>query len=319
MAEMRMADDRNTIYLFLLAEYQVLKAECTEYLKLQNQIILLLPLLFCAATMLVIIDWRGIMALLMFPWLSTLLVLPWVQQHYRRMQINSYISDHLEPALDLYGSAYQKMFERAQRSRLIPFQPGTRFSLSAAALSAQWLFIVLDVLAGVFLIGFILFSAAGKQLPLFVLAFGFICNILLLLFKYWLIMLYPWENQLSIAEPSTATIIKEANSEMYPRCWQAVQETAKEFCLPPASQSLNYFNSLYEQLLFVKEGMIEIRDGSVTPQQRLENRKQYVKLCKPGDIVRIPPGVSYIIANPSADQSAVVKHRRILIPELLIR
>lgn len=319
MTEIRTPGDENTATLCLLAEYKSLKAEGMEYLKLQNRIVLLLPLLFSAAILLAITDGQGIAALLVFPLLSTLLALAWNQQNYRRLQINSYISDQLEPALNLHWSTHQKLFERARRRRTIPFQPGTRISPSAAALSVQWLFIALDILTVILLIGFILFSAAGKQLSLLSLLLGIVGNILLLLFKYWLIMRNSWESKLALEDPSAITVIKAENKEMYPRCQQAINEAAREVCIPPASQSLNYCNCLYEQLLYVKQGIIELRDGSVSAQQRLENRKQYVKVCEPGDIVRIPAGANYIIANSCADQSAVVKHLRILLPELLIR
>lgn len=309
----------NTLKAPLLEEYKSLKAESREYLRLQNRIALLLPFLFCAASTLALVDGRGIAALLIFPWLSALLVLAWEQQDYRRMQINSYISDQLEPDLDLYWSAYHKMFEKTLHRSFTLFQPGLRVSLSALALSVQWLFILLDLLAAALLIGLLLFSTAARQLPLTVLILGFSANILLLLLKYWLMIVYPWENKIPLVETRATTIVKETNREAYSRCLQKLQHQAVEIVIPPVTQSLCYFSSMYEQLFFVEQGALEVKDGAASPQQRLENRKDYVQICETGDIVRIPPGFNYIIFNPSPEQSAIIKHRRILIPELLIR
>ena len=127
------------------------------------------------------------------------------------------------------------------------------------------------------------------------------------------------DKYITLDTPTGAVVIKDTHREMYPRCQQLLSEKSSRIIIPAASQSGNYVNCLYRQLLIVEQGVIEIRDGSVSGTRRLDNMQQYIKTCKTGDIAVIPPGFGYIIHNPSATEPAVIGHRRLLTPDLLIR
>lgn len=318
MTENKSPVSTGTASLPLLEEYKSLRAECREHLKTQDKLIIIMLLVFCSAVIFSLLDWRGLLALLFFPGISTLFVFVWSSHELKRVQINAYISDKLEPDLNLYWTTYQKIFFKARGSSAIRTAP-LRSPASYVVLSVQWLFILLDITAVIMLIYLILCTSSGANIPVFFIAACTLGNVALIALKYWLVMVAPLEKYIALDDPTGTTVIKETHREMYPRCQQRLEEDSTLLTIAPAAQTKNYFNCLFKQILQVQKGSVEIKDGSVSGAQRLEHRNQYVRTCEPGDIAIIPPGFNYIIVNPSPVEPAVIKHRRILSPELLIR